>query len=472
MNTITISDITMKQAAQNAGFTLSFKEKLELPKLLDKLGVGVIELEGITQAKVDALRIKSTAMSVQKSTVAVPVELDEQNVAQVWEALSFAKHPRLQVPAPVSAVQMEYLCHKKPDALIDAIAQTVRACRERTDEVEFLAQDATRSDPEFLARAITAALEAGASIITVCDAAGAMLADEFGAFLDDIYARVPSLKEAVLAVQCANTLGMADACAIAAVRHGAREIKAAAYATDTTSLDALCKVLCAKEDILGVSCSVRTAELGRITKQIAWMCQTDRRKSSPFDNGVQEEEQILLTSSDDEKAVALAAQKLGYDLSEEDVQKVYEAFSHLAKQKQGVGSKELDAIIASAAMQVPPTYRLESYVINSGNVITATAHVKLRKGDEVLEGISVGDGSVDAAFLAIEQTLGHHYELDDFQIQAVTEGREAMGQTIVKLRSGGRVCSGHGISTDILGASVMAYINALNKIVYEEEQQG
>ena len=121
-----------------------------------------------------------------------------------------------------------------------------------------------------------------------------------------------------------------------------------------------------------------------------------------------------------------------------------------------------DMLKTAHDLQVP-------YVVNSGNTISATAHLKLHKQDKVLEGVSIGDGPIDAAFLAVESITGQHYELDDFQIQAVTEGREAMGQTVVKLRSGGKVYSGRGISTDIVGASIRAYINALNKIVYEEE---
>ena len=160
---------------------------------------------------------------------------------------------------------------------------------------------------------------------------------------------------------------------------------------------------------------------------------------------------------------------MGYDLSEEDGAKVFEAFQAIAGRKDKVSARELDAIVASAAMQVPPTYTLDSYVVTSGNTISATAHMKLNKLGKTVEGVSLGDGPIDAAFLAIEQITGCHYELDDFQIQSVTEGREAMGQTIVKLRSEGRVYSGRGISTDIVGASILAYINALNKIVYEEE---
>jgi len=215
---------------------------------------------------------------------------------------------------------------------------------------------------------------------------------------------------------------------------------------------------------------VRTTQMKRITGQIGWMCRTGRSENSPFDNGVQEEDGgIWLTSHDDLTAVMKVVARLGYDLSEEDGAKVFDAFQAIAAKKEKVSARELDAIVASAAMQVPPTYVLESYVVTSGNTISATAHLKLHRQDKVLEGVSIGDGPIDAAFLAVERITGRHYELDDFQIQAVTEGREAMGQTLVKLRSHGKVYSGQGISTDIVGASIHAYLSALNKIVYEEE---
>ena len=168
--------------------------------------------------------------------------------------------------------------------------------------------------------------------------------------------------------------------------------------------------------------------------------------------------------------IAAALKKLGYDLSEEDGSHVWEAFRRIASRKEQISSKELDTIVASTAMQVPATYRLDSYVITSSNVISSVAHIKVKKDEEVLEGLTPGDGSIDAAFLALEQIVGCHYELDDFQIQAVTEGREAMGETLVKLRSNGKLYSGRGISTDIVGAGIQAYINALNKIVYEEAE--
>jgi len=468
MNEIRISDMTMKQTG--AEISLSFKEKIELSKLLDKLGVSVIELEPITQPKIDSLRIKSVAAAVKHSTVAVPVALDPESVTMTWNALKEAKKARLQVCAPVSPVQMEYLFHKKPEGMKQAVCDTIRACCALCGDVEFIADDATRSDPAFLYEIIREAIAAGAGTVTVCDTAGAMLPNEFTAFIRALYEGVPELKDVCLGVSCSDGLSMADSCAIAAVRYGAGEIKAAAYPVSTVSLPNVTKVLSAKGEYYNARCSVRTTEMKRITGQIAWMCQTGRSKNSPFDNGVQEDDGgLYLTNHDDLAAVVKVAERLGYDLSEEDAAKVYEAFRVIAEKKERVTARELDAIVASAAMQVPPTYVLESYVVTAGNTISATAHLKLHKQDKVLEGVSIGDGPIDAAFLAVEQITGQHYELDDFQIQAVTEGREAMGQTVVKLRSGSKVHSGRGISTDIVGASIRAYINALNKIVYEEE---
>ena len=468
MNKIRISDVTMKQTGPD--ISLTFREKIEISKLLDKLGVDVIELEPIVQAKIDSLRVKSVAAAVRESIVAVPVALNAGSVQATWNALKEAKKPRLQVVAAVSPVQMEYLFHKKPDAMLAAIRDTVSACAALCCDTEFIADDATRSDPAFLYDAVRTAIAAGAKTVTVCDTAGAMLPNEFTAFIRSLYENVPELKNVTLGVSCSDQLSMADSCAFAAIRYGAGEIKAAAYRLDNVSLPNVAKVLGAKGEYYNAACTVRTTQMKRITDRIAWMCRTGRSDTSPFDNGVREDTgDIFLTAHDDLTAVLKVAATLGYDLSDEDGAKVYAAFRSIAAKRERITARELDAIVANAAMQVPATYALEYFVVTAGNTISATAHVRLVRDGKQLSGVSLGDGPIDAAFLAIEQITGRHYELDDFQIQSVTEGREAMGQTIVKLRSSGKVYSGQGISTDIIGSGILAYINALNKIVYEEE---
>ncbi len=467
MNQIRISDVTMKQVTK--AFTLSFKEKIELAKLLDKLGVSVIEVEGIRNPRIDALRIKSIASAVKDSIVAAPVELSQAGVDAVWAALREARHPRLQVCAPFSSVQMEYLSHKKPDAMLRAVTETIEACRALCPDVEFVADDATRSDPALLRQAIETAIPAGASTVTVCDTAGTMLPEEFSRFVAGLRAQIPQLAHVTLGVSCCDALSMADACTVAAICQGAGEVKTAAYPDSTASLTNISRILAARGDSFDAACPVRVTQLSRIIDQITRICQTGT-KNTAFAGSMEEGGDVMLSAQEDITAVLKVAAQLGYDLSEEDGVKVFEAFQAIAAKKEQVSAKELLAIIASAAMQVPPTYVLDTYVITAGNTFSSTAHLKMAKGGDMLEGVCVGDGPIDAAFRAIEQITGRHYELDDFQIQAVTEGREAMGQTVVKLLSDGKLYSGRGISTDIVGASIRAYLSALNKIVYEEEE--
>lgn len=464
---IRISDMTMKQSVE--GFALSFREKIELSKLLDKLGTSVIEVEGLHGFRSDALRIKSIAAAVSDSVVCAPVELNAQSVEDTWNALNQAKYPRLQVCAPVSSVQMEYLFHKKPEAMLKAISETVTACAKLAD-TEFVAQDATRSEPAFLHQVIREAIDAGAKTVTVLDSAGTMLPEEFSAFVTALFEAIPALKDVTLGVGCANTLSMADSCVIAAVKAGAGEVKVAAYPQDCASMTNVARILSAKGEDLNAQIGMQVTRLSRTVEQIQWMCRADRNKTSPFVTTANDDTGIYLTAHDDCDAVCNAVERLGYDLSQEDRVKVYEAFMQFAEKREQVGIRELDAIVASAAMQVPSTYKLDNYVITSGSSVSATAHMRLLKNGEPMEGVYLGDGPIDAAFLAIEQITGRHYELDDFQIQSVTEGREAMGQTIVKLRSSGKLYSGRGISTDIVGASIQAYLSALNKIVYEEDE--
>ena len=466
MRNVIISDATMKETGDS--LRLTFKEKIELSKLLDRLGVDFIELEGIKNERTDSLQIKSIAAAVTECGVAVPVELSHESVDRTVAALREAKHPRLQVCAPASSVQIEYLFHMKPSAMLLAVEETVKYAALHCDDVEFIAADATRSEDGFLPELISTAIKAGATTVTLCDTAGTMLPEELAAFVSDILSNTEGLCGVTLGICTTNTISMADAAAIATLCAGATQIRASAYPTATASLASIARIIGARGESLGVRCGVRSTVLSRITEQIQRLCQGGKGKISAavaHDGG----EELSLSASDSFDGVAAAVSELGYDLSEEDLHRVYGAFLQIAEKREKVSQRELDAIIASSAMQVPSTYKLDTYLVSTGNTVSATAHIKLSKNGESFEGVYIGDGPIDAAFQAIEKITGCHYELDDFQIQAVTEGREAMGQTVVKLRAGGRVFSGRGISTDIVGAGIQAYLSALNKIAYEEE---
>ena len=469
MESVYIADCTLKQPAER--LSLSFREKLELCRLLDRLNVSMIEMNAIEHARVDSLLIKSVCSAVHSAGVAVQVKLDPESVRMTWDALKEGRNVRLQVFAPVSSVQMEYLLHLKPKALLAAVDATLRECAKYTDQVEFVAGDATRGDAAFLRQAVETAVAAGAKTVTLCDTAGTMLPEEMSVFLAELLRDVPSLSGVTLGFSGSNALSLADACAIAAVRGGAREIKAAAFRIDRVSLPHLATILDARGSLLGLRCGVNMPELRRISAQINTLCRAAGDRALPASReDAAGEENTLLSVRDSRQTVAAAAAKLGYDLSAEDLDRVWEVFRTTAEKKEQLTMHELDAIIAAEAMQVPPVYTDVNYVINTGSRVGAMAHMKLRFHEKELEGISAGDGAIDAAFQSIEQAIGRHFELDDFQIQAVSEGHEAMGETLVRLRSDGKLYSGRGISTDIIGASVMAYINALNKVAYEEEE--
>ena len=467
MRQIFLSDITMKQPVETGGIAFSFREKIELAKLLDRVGVPVIETAPIVNRRTDSLLIKSLASAVRDSVIATPLSLMEEDSAAVtWSALKEARKARLQVVAPVSTVQMEYICRMKPAAVLEQVKTQVAAAKAVCKEVEFVAEDAGRSEPEFLRKIAAAAVEAGASIVTICDTAGNLLPEEF-------YASVKAVREDLpepvrLGVKISNELFLADACAVSAVLAGADEVKTAACGDFTASLEKLVTILKTRGNEHGLTCPVRDTELRRTINQIRRMGEAKHGKT-PYDTAPHDGSDAVLTVHDDMDAVMKAVAGIGYDLGEEDAVNVYNAFMRIAEKKESVGIKELDAIVASAALQVPQTYKVQDYVINSGNVITATSHIRMEKDGQILDGLAVGDGPVDASFLAIEQIVGHHYDLDDLQVRAVTEGREAMGETIVRLRStDGRLYSGRGISTDIIGSSIRAYVSAVNKIIYEE----
>ena len=472
METIRITDMTLPACAAIPGASFSFKERLEIAKSLDRLRPDMLELPALENRTSDALLMRTISTTVRNCGVSMPVGFTKEEADDAWAAVSKAAKPRLRLEIPLSTVQMEYICRKKPAAVMAIAEELTTYCRSLCSDIDFCAGDATRADPEFLREAIRMAIRCGATTVTICDSAGTKLPTELAEFLTALQKDIPELSTVTLAVRCVNELSMAEACAVSAMVSGVREVKAALIGSSFPSLPALAHILALRGDELGYRCHVNTMEMQRLQKQVSWIVHARQGSASPFEGSerAKAEEGYTLSSHDDMEAVAKAAVRLGYDLSEEDLSKVYDAF-RTAAEKKDLSARELEAIIASVALQVPPTYVIKGFVINSGSQMRATAHIAMEKDGRELRGLCAGDGPIDACFLAIEQIAGTHYELDDFQIQAVTEGREAMGSAFVKLRSGSRLYSGSGISTDIIDAAIHAYVSALNKIAYEEAVQ-
>ena len=463
MKAIRIADCTLRDNP-----TISFKDKIEIARKLDKIHVDVIELSS-PKEKQDELALHSIVTTIKNSIVCCVAGTTESEIQATWDILKDAQKPRLKISMPVSAVQMEYLAHKKPAKMLECIDKLVRFASTLCDDVEYAAEDATRAEPEFLKEAILTAVEAGAKTVTLCDTAGVCLPYEFSALVDETIQYMPKEKEVSVAVECSRALHVSVGAVVNCLHVGAMETKTIVYDGNLPLLSAIVDVMHARGDFLDCETKVDVTNLKSVLREIQKMTALHETNDTGFvrESTEHKDDGSNFADGTSLEQIQKAIKKLGYDLSVDDAMNVYEEFSRLVKRKT-VGNRDLEAIIANVANQVPPTYKLVSFVCNNGNIINSTASIVLEKEGETLQGVCVGDGPIDAAFRAVEQIIGHHYELDDFQIQAVTEGRDSMGETIVKLRADGKLYAGRGLSTDIIGASIRAYLNALNKIVYEE----
>lgn len=460
MKKIMVADVTLKKLSEDRAVSLLFREKSAIASCADKLGVDAVELPAVKNQREDAIIYKTVAKNMASATLALPVGFDAESVAFAYECVKEAKSPRLQVELPVSTLQMEYTYHVKQAKMLEKISALVEAARGLCEDVEFVALDATRADEAFLIAAAQEAEAKGASLVTVVDNAGVSTPAEIAALVRSVKAAV----KIPVYVQVSDAVNMAVASAFAAIEAGVDGVKCAMVGKDALLAGALSDAMGACGAKVGAEISLNNT---KIHASIDAMLASIRHES--YDAADADEKTGVLLDGDSTIAqIADASALLGYDLSDEDLGAVEKALARVCEKKGSVGAKELEAIIASSAMQAPSTYHFESYTTTSSNVLSAMSQVTLKTEGETICGVSAGDGPIDSAFRAIEQCVGHHYELDDFQVQSVTEGKEALGSALVKLRYNGKLYSGNGTSTDIVAASIRAYINALNKIVFEE----
>ena len=453
MRKIVVSDVTLRAYAE-AKNALSFREKLNIAQWLDASGVDMVELPALIHEKEDSIICRTIAAAMKNAAIAIAVG---DAPAAAWECVKDTLNPTLQIVLPTSTVQMEYTYHLKAPKMLEKIATLCKEASALCNSVELVARDATRAEEGFIAACAMVAAENGASAITVCDDSGLFFPEDYAPLIAEIKAAA----DIKVYIQPSNALSMAAASAIAAIAAGADGIKTSAK--ESLRADVLSDIFRAKKEALQAACGLDSTAIHQIMSNI--LAGKEQEAEEPE---LQESQaSAILDETCTLAEISAAAKALGYELSEEDDGKIYEEFKRVIAKKETIGARELEAIIASSAMQVPSTFHVVNYVVNSGNIITATANLTLEKDGEQLHGVSTGDGPIDAAFHAIEQIVGHHYELDDFQVHAVTKGREAVGSALIRLRANGKLYSGNGVSTDIIGACIRAYVNALNKIVYE-----
>ena len=461
MKKIIISDITLKKISEDRAVSLLFREKSAIATCADKIGVDAIEIPAVKSPREDKIIYKTIAQNIQNAVFAIPVGFSSEDIAVAWECIKDAQKPRLQVELPVSTIQMEYTYHVKQAKMLEKITDLIKEAKTLCADVEFSALDATRADEDFLIEAVTAAENAGASIITICDDAGVSTPDD----ISNLTAKVKSAVSIPVFVQVSDRISMAVASAFSAIKNGADGIKCVMVGKDALLTGEISDAINACGTQINAEIKLNNTKIHASIEDMLSNINHDTYESGKT---VSEGKKILIDSDTTIDQVAQAAAVLGYELSDSDVGNVYKVLKQVCEKKGAVGYKEFEAIIASTAMQAPSTYHFETYTTTSSNMSASMSQVTLKCNDEIICGVSNGDGPIDSVFRAIEQCIGHHYELDDFQVQSVTEGKEALGSALVRLRNNGKLYSGNGTSTDIVAASIRAYINALNKIVFEE----
>mgnify|MGYP003290178892 CR=1 FL=1 len=461
MKKINVSDITLKKISEDRAVSLLFREKSAIASCADKIGVDVIEFPAVKSPAEDKIIYKTIAQNVQNAILAIPVGFNNEDIAIAWECIKEAKKPRLQIELPVSTIQMEYTYHVKQAKMLEKISTLIKEAKATCSDVEFSALDATRADEDFLISAVKEAESCGASMITICDDAGVSTADDIA----DLVTKVKNAVSIPVYVQVSDRINMAVASAFSAIKCGADGLKCAMAGKNSLLTGEISDAINACGTQIDAEIKLNNT---KIHASIEDMLSSINHEAYENNKTVSEGKKILLDSDCTIDQVAQAAAVLGYELSDSDVGNVHKAVKKVCEKKGAVGYKEFEAIIASSAMQAPSTYHFETYTTTSSNVSTSISQVTLKCNDEIICGVSNGDGPIDSVFRAIEQCIGHHYELDDFQVQSVTEGKEALGSALVRLRNNGKLYSGNGTSTDIVAASIRAYINALNKIVFEE----
>ena len=441
-------------------YSLSFKEKIEIARLLDKANVDKIDFPATELTRADTLLIRTIGAFVNGEKLSIGVNADINSITAAKKAFNDIQGCSFRIEIPVSPVGMEYTIHKKPDKLLSALSQSLNELSSCHD-TEICLLDATRGDMDFIHSIIELCLENNIKNITIFDNAAALYGEKFKSFINGIIGKYKN-DNISFCIYCSDKNNMAQA-SMLSVSEDVACIKTTAFG-DGISLYNFTSFVRQYGNDHNVGCNIKLNEIGRITGQIEKIC--DKNRNTEKQNTTLADDSTFISGDSIEK-IEIGVRTLGYDLSNEDLNKVYGEFCKIS-QKKPLNLTELDAIVSATALQVPPTYILDSYSITTGNIMPSAAQIRLKKGNEILDGICMGDGPIDAGFKAIEQIVGRNFILEDFSIQTITGETGAMGSATVKLRDNTGIYGATGISVDILDASLKAYISALNKIVYEE----
>lgn len=500
-NRIIIFDTTLRDGEQSPGASLSHAEKLELAAQLARLGVDVIEAGFPITSPGDFAAVRGIAQASRswdhQPIIAGLSRAISADIDACWRAIQAAARPRIHTFISTSPLHMEHQMRKPPAEVLRQAVAAVERARGYAEDVEFSAMDASRSEIQFLCEVAAAAAEAGASTINIPDTVGYALPHEFAQMIAAVVAAVPP--GVVISVHTHDDLGLATANALAAVQAGARQVEVTVNGigerAGNAALEEIVMILHTRRNSLPYHTTVNTQEIYRSSRLVAALtgmavpankavigANAFAHESGIHQDGVlkapetfeimnpvligRPKSRLVLGKLSGSHAFRNRLEELGIRLDDERVRSAFAQFKELADRKAEITDADLEAIAGGAPVGVSETYVLEDFQISTGNRSTPTATVRLRSADSgILEESASGDGPVDAIYHAVDKITGVPVTLGDYNLSAATSGKDALGEVSVKLEYKGHIYSGRGVSTDVLEASLRAYIHALNKIV-------
>ena len=502
---IFIFDTTLRDAEQTPGAALNLEEKLEIAKHLAKLNVDIIEAGFPVSSPGDFDAVERIANEVEGPEICALSRVVEKDITIAWRAIKDALKPRIHTFVGTSPIHRGGITRTSREETlkmaIDAVAYAKSLCAGHPNAtVEFSPMDAARTEPSYLHEVVEATIDAGATVINIPDTVGYAMPSEFGQLIADIFANVPNIDKAIISVHCHNDLGMAVANSIAAIKNGARQVECTVNGlgerAGNTSLEEIVMVIRTRQDhFKGVHTGINIKEIIPISRRVSRTMgipvqpnkaivganafahssgihqdgvikQRDTFEIiAPEDVGLKES-LIVLSPRSGRNALKHRLAALGYEMTPEQLDKIYERFLTVADKKKAVHDADLEAIMRDEVRSIPEVFQFEYIQVVSGTKISPTTTVGVRTEAGVIEEASTGDGPVDAAYKAIDRIAKIPLTLTDYQIRSVTEGKDAIGEVTIKVQDNGHSIIGHGASTDIIEASAKAYIDAINKVVH------
>jgi 2-isopropylmalate synthase len=502
---IYIFDTTLRDGEQSPGVSLNKKEKLEIAFQLAKLGVDIIEAGFPIASPGDFEAVKAIAQNVKGPVICALARIGFEDIDRAWEAVKDAEAARIHTFIATSEIHMKYKLQKTPEEVLAMVAAGVKRAKSYTDDVEFSAEDASRSDLAFLCRVFETAIAAGATTINIPDTVGYATPEEFGKFIADIKAGVPNIDRALISVHCHNDLGLAVANSLAAVKNGARQVECTVNGlgerAGNASLEEIVMGLYTRRDNYGLETGINYQEIYRTSRLVSSLSgmpvQPNKaivgknaftHESGIHQDGVIKERttyeimnpqmigviqsNLVFGKHSGRHGFKKRLEELGYQLDKDELDRSFKQFKELADKKKQITDADLIALVENQIRKIPEKWHLEYLHICSGTGVTPTATVRVVSEDQVVEEASCGEGPINAAFNSLEKVTGITVTLLEYSINAVTGGKDAIGEVTVKVEHNHKVFSGHGISTDILEASALAYLNAINKVIYENSING